>query len=191
MSVWRRLTGFRDRQELPAEIYISLVDSLFSDARSLFAGSLAVSLAVLVTAWKANEPSLYLCALATAVVACARARDMQTYARLRPTLSSPEAVGRWEVHYLLGAVVHVALLGLWCVLAFTRTTDPFVHLVSLSSTIAYMVGISGRNFGSRRLVARQILSAGVPITLALMSFASVYYILFALLLAAFFYSLKS
>jgi hypothetical protein len=74
----------RKRPDVPAEIYISIVDSLYRDTRSLFMGAVAVTLAVLVTAVRASEPLLFLCAAAVAVVAVARARGVQAYHRQRP-----------------------------------------------------------------------------------------------------------
>ena len=63
MRFWKRLTAARDdAQPLPAEIYISLVDALFKDSRSLFVGSLAASITALITAWKTGEQALYLAA---------------------------------------------------------------------------------------------------------------------------------
>ena len=56
MRFWKRLKAHRDdAQPLPAEIYISLVDALFKDARSLYVGSLAASITALITAWKTGE----------------------------------------------------------------------------------------------------------------------------------------
>ena len=75
MKFWQRLTARRgDAQPLPAEIYISLVDALFKDSRSLFLGSLAASITALITAWKTGEQALYLCSVAIVIVACASHR---------------------------------------------------------------------------------------------------------------------
>ena len=74
----------RRRQPLPAEIYVSLVDALFKDSRSLFVGSLAASITALITAWKTGEQALYLCSVAIVIVACMRALDVQAYAKRRP-----------------------------------------------------------------------------------------------------------
>ena len=69
---------------MPAEIYISLVDALFKDSRSLFVGSLAASITALITAWKTGEQALYLCSVAIVIVACMRALDVQAYVRAPP-----------------------------------------------------------------------------------------------------------
>ena len=95
MRFWKRLTAHRDdAQPLPAEIYISLVDALFKDARSLYVGSLAASITALITAWKTGEQALYLCTVAIVIVTCMRALDVQAYAKRRPFLTTAEEARR-------------------------------------------------------------------------------------------------
>src|SRR5438876_9781284 len=156
MRFWQRLTARRDGQPLPAEIYISLVDALFKDTRSLFLGSLAASITALITALKTGEQALYLCSVAIVIVACMRALDVQAYVKRRPDLTTSEEARRWELRYVVGAAAHVSLMGIWCLVAFAKTSDPFVQMFSFSLTIAYMIGISGRNFASNLLVTAQI-----------------------------------
>jgi diguanylate cyclase (GGDEF)-like protein len=190
MKFWRRQLRRREAQEPPAEIYISLVDSLFEDFRSLFVGSIAASVTALITAWKTGEFALYLCSLGIAIVACLRALDVRAFNEQRAQLTTVADARRWEARYVVGAAAHVALLGIWCLLAFVKTNDPFVQIFSFSLTLAYMIGISGRNFASSRLVNAQIICAGVPMTLALAMVGGAYYAIFAFVLAPFFATLK-
>ena len=191
MRFWERRSTPTDKaQPLPAEIYFSLVDALFDDTRSLFVGSLAASITALISAVKTGEQALYLCTVAIVIVTCMRALDVHAYARRRPLITSVEEARRWELRYVIGASAHVALLGTWCLVAFAKTSDPFVQILSFSLTIAYMIGISGRNFASNRLVMAQVVSAGIPMTLALAWVGGEYYTIFAFVLAPFFASLK-
>jgi diguanylate cyclase (GGDEF)-like protein len=190
MVFWHRRPQRREAQEPPAEIYISLVESLFKDFRSLFVGSIAASVTALITAWKTGEPALYLCSLGIAVVACLRALDVRAFEQRREHLATVAEARRWESRYVVGAAAHVALLGIWCLLAFAKTADPFVQIFSFTLTLAYMIGISGRNFASSRLVNAQIVCAGVPMTLALALEGGAYYAIFAFVLAPFFATLK-
>src|SRR5882672_4109149 len=191
MKFWQRPMAPRgDGQTLPAEIYISLVDALFKDQRSLFLGSLAASITALITAWKTGEQALYLCSVAMVIVACMRALDVQAYVKRRPQLTSIAEARRWELRYVVGAAAHVSLMGIWCLVAFAKTSDPFVQIFSFSLTIAYMIGISGRNFASNLLVTAQIVCAGIPMTLALVSVGGAYYTIFAFVLVPFFATVK-
>src|SRR5436190_4153248 len=191
MRFWKRLTAPRgDAQPLPAEIYISLVDALFKDTRSLFVGSLAASITALITAWKTGEQALYLCSVAMVIVACMRPLDVRAYQRRRPNLTDMNEARQWELRYVTGAAAHVSLMGIWCLIAFVKTTDPFVEIFSFSMTLAYMIGISGRNFASNLLVTAQIVSAGIPMTIALIWVGGAYYTIFAFVLVPFFVTLK-
>jgi len=190
MKFWHRLAASRDGQPLPAEIYVSLVDALFKDVRSLCVGSLAGAITALITAWKTGEESLYLCSLAMVLVTGVRALDVRAFVARRPYLTTIEEMRGWELRYVIGASAHVALMGIWCLLAFAKTSDPFVQIFSFSLTIAYMIGISGRNFASNLLVTAQIVCAGIPMTLALVSVGGEYYTIFALVLVPFFATLK-
>jgi diguanylate cyclase (GGDEF)-like protein len=190
MKLWQRLMRPRDGQPLPSEIYISLVDALFKDPHSLFVGSLAASITALITAWKTGEQALYLCSAAIAIVACARAIDVRAYAQQRSQLTDIEQARQWELRYVCGAAAHVSLMGIWCLLAFIKTSDPFVQIFAFSMTLAYMIGISGRNFASNLLVTAQIVCAGIPMTIALFSVGGAYYWIFAFVLVPFFVTLK-
>ena len=170
---WR--SRLRQRPDVPAEIYVSIVDSLYGDTRSLFMGAAAVTLAVLVTAWESGEPLLFICAAAIAVVSGVRAVGVRAYQRQRPNITTAYDAGRWEFQYAVGTSVQIALLGVWCVIAFGMMADPFVQLVSITSTIAYLIGVTGRNFGSSRLVVAQILCAAPLTVLSLLLTGNVYY----------------
>jgi hypothetical protein len=115
---------------------------------------------------------------------------MRAYQRARPAIKTVEAARRWEHIYVAGAATSIALLGLWCYLAFARTSDPFTQLVSFSMTIAYTTGIFGRNFGSARFVVVQIFCAWAPITAALLIYGNIFHWIFAGLLVPAFLALK-
>ena len=180
----------RTERQLPAEIYIPLVDALYSDMRSLFVGSAAASAAAALTAWKSDAVLLYACAIAMIVVTAARAVDMRAYARVRPGLQTADAVRRWEHRYIFGAAVYASLLGGWTFATFYLTSDPFSRLFAFVVTLAYMVGTPGRNFASGRLVTTQIVAEGVPLSAALFYAGGFYYAVFALCLLPFFAALK-
>jgi diguanylate cyclase (GGDEF)-like protein len=190
MEHWHGLAKPRPDQSLPGEIYSSLVDALFNDFRSLFIGSIAASGTALITAYKTGEPLLYLCSFLIAVVACARGLDVRAYQRRREQLATIGEAIKWERRYVAGAAAHVLLLGMWCLVAFVKTSDPFVQIFSFALTLAYMIGISGRNFASNLLVMAQIICAGVPMTAALLYVGGWYYAIFAFVLVPFFASLK-
>ena len=175
---------------VPPDIYIPLVDLLYKDGRTLFTGTFFVVGSILTTFWKTGEPLFLVCAFAVVAVACTRGLMMRAYARVRTTVKSNAEARRWERCYVAGAAASVGLLGIWCYIAFSRTNDAFAHLISFSMTIAYVVGIFGRNFGNSRSVIIQILCAWVPITAALLLHGDIYHWIFAVLLGPFFLAVK-
>ena len=153
--------AFRGRDIAP-EIYIPLVDSLYQEERTAVVGYLMAVGSILLSYWKSGEILLLACVAAFTVVAVARTMDMRAYARARAELKTSEAARHWEIRYGAGAASSLAILGLWCYVGFAYTTDAYVHLVSFTTTIAYVIGITGRNFGSGRLVIIQILAVAIP-----------------------------
>ena len=106
------------------------------------------------------------------LVACARGLLMYAYFRMRSTVTSLEIARRWERRYLAEATASHALLGIWCYLAFSRTSDPFVYFFSFSMTIIYAAGIFGRNFANPRFVFVQIFCVWAPMTAALLLYGN-------------------
>jgi diguanylate cyclase (GGDEF)-like protein/PAS domain S-box-containing protein len=160
---------------IPPEVYFSLVDSLYQEGRTLLLGYIMVVGSIVLTFYKTNEPLFLACALLFSLIAGGRALDMQAYTRARDRIKSAGDASRWEYRYGVGAASALATLGAWCFLAFAKTSDPFTQLVSFSITIAYVIGISGRNFGSSRLVLIQIASVAGPMIAALLIYGNVYY----------------
>src|SRR3984885_4958138 len=186
-------SALRTRQPheaLPPEIYLPLVDSLFKEARTLLVGTLFVIGSILVTYWKTGDPLILYCAIAVAIVACARGYMMHTYLRTREKVTTPEMARRWEYRYGVGASIILALLGLWCFISFSRTNDPFADLVSFSMTLAYAAGIFGRNFANPRFVVVQIVCTWAPMTAALLLYGNLFHWIFAALLVPTFYAIK-
>jgi diguanylate cyclase (GGDEF)-like protein/PAS domain S-box-containing protein len=186
-------SAFRSRQPheaLPPEIYLPLVDSLFKEGRTLLIGTFFVIGSVLITYWKTGEILILYCAIAITLVACARGYMMRAYLRTRDTVTTSEIARCWEYRYGAGASAILLLLGIWCYIAFSRTDDPFAHLVSFSMTIAYAAGIFGRNFANPRFVILQILCTWAPITAALVLYGNLFYWIFAALLTPSFYGIK-
>lgn len=190
MPVLPGLAGGSPSKAVALEIYASLVDALYDVKNSLFIGSFAASLAALLTAWKSGEPVLFAFAAAIAIVAWLRMRDMSSYARSRASLETAKEFRRWEHRYVFGAAIYVAILSSWTLAAFIITEDPFVRLFSFSVTLAYMIGISGRNFASDLLVTSQIVCAGAPLSVALFVAGGFYYAVFALVILPFFAGLR-
>jgi diguanylate cyclase (GGDEF)-like protein len=175
---------------VPLDIYAPLVDALFEVQLSLFIGAAAAGLATLITAWKTGSWILFAFGVAIVVVTYLRVVDMRAYRRAKPGLVGLAAYQRWERRYVVGAALHVALLGAWCFAAFVLSDDPFVRLFAFSVVLAYMIGISGRNFASRSLVFAQAAAAAIPLAASLFYVGGLYYTIFGIVLIPFFLGIK-
>jgi diguanylate cyclase (GGDEF)-like protein len=203
MLRFNRLVWLGHDRKLPTEIYSSLVASLFSDPRSFLVGGAGAVCAAIISAWKTADPAIILCATAIVLVTLARAFDMSAFARAcaagrerpvaheRGAVLTRSAAARWELRYVIGATSFMALLGAWCFFAFSRTADPVIHLLAFSVVLAHMIGVAGRNFGSRLLVNAQLVAAGVPMMLALFWLGDAYLAVLGCVLVPFFIGLKS
>jgi diguanylate cyclase (GGDEF)-like protein len=191
MFALRRLFWVGHDRKVPTEIYTSLVSSLFSDPRTLLVGAFGSMTAALVTAWKTADPYIIACAFGIVGISFARAADMKAFARRRQAVMTRAAAMRWEMRYIVGASGFMAVTGAWCLFAFIRTNDPVVQLLAFSIALANLIGVAGRNFGSKLLVNAQLVCAGVPMTLALFLMGNTYLAVFGCVLLPFFISLKS
>lgn len=179
-------------RSLPLDVYVSFVDALFGDSRSLYVGSIGACVTSLIAAWRTNSPALLTCALAIGAAGVARAVLMHAYAQAR---KGPEPlrhdIKKWEVAYVYGASAHVALIGLFCLLSFALTDDAFVHLLSFAALIAYLIGAAGRNFSSPLLVNSQIACSAVPMTIAMTISGPIYWVITVFILLPFFLSVAT
>ena len=183
--------GESAERKLPDEIYVSLVRSLFGDPKTLIVGSAGTIGAAFITALKTWQPEFFVCAASMLAVALARAVDVRVF-RLRTTPDMGVAEARsWEIRYVIGASAYVLLMGLWCFLAFAATSDPGVQLLCFSIMLANMIGVAGRNFGSKLLVAVQLVCTGVPMFLGLVWMGDGYYVMVGCVLAPFFLSFRT
>ena len=144
--MWR--PGTQTKQELPSEIYISLVGSLFTDPRTLLVGAIGTISAAVITALKSGDLLLWLCTIALIATAVMRATDMRVFGREGQVSSDAKVIRKWELRYVIGSCIYVTLLGTWCLIAFVKSSDPEIQLLSFSLTLANMIGVAGRNFSS-------------------------------------------
>jgi diguanylate cyclase (GGDEF)-like protein len=180
-----------DTDALPEDVQIELVTALFDDARSLVVGTVASFAAALVTVVRTGEPLVALAMLLVVCVALIRLRDTRRFAVARLAVRTAADAQPWERRYAMLAVIHVASLGFWCATALTMSDDAVVHLLSLSLNICYLIGISGRNFASGRLVDWQIMAAAAPLAGALAWRGGAYLLILLLVFLPFFISIRT
>ncbi|MDQ8729000.1 EAL domain-containing protein [Bradyrhizobium sp. LHD-71] len=181
----------RDETELSPSISTALVDSLFQNYLSVFAGSLSAAVAAVMIAWRLGNLSLWLCALFIITVGIARAIQMRIYERERRNEPlTLERAAWWEPRYKVGADLFAASLGIWCFVVLVWSDDTIAHMLCTSVTIGYTAASVGRNYGRPWIIQLHILFACAPLSVGLALRGDLYYLGLALLLVLFFIGLK-
>ena len=168
-----------------------MVGSLYQDERTLFIGSIGVAAAAVITAVRTGEAWLLLCAVAMPVIGYLRVLDVRRFNRRRESIRTVEVARVWELRYVAGSAATVLLIGAWCLATFIVSPDPFLRLLSFATTLAYLTGISGRNFSSPTLVHTQIIGAAIPLSLALMVAGTAYWLILVVVILPLLLSIKS
>ena len=96
-----------------------------------------------------------------------------------------EGIRRWENRYNAGGVCATLTLGTACGYAILVSRDPFAELACISVTLATMVSLVGRNYGSARAVVIMSLSACGPIIIGLLGLMDWFMALLAVLIVPF------
>ncbi len=178
-------------QGLRDEVYVSLVRSLYADPRTLIIGSSGTVLAAFLSAGMTDHPAFYICAVILLGLTLTRAADVAQFKAAAKQMHDRDGAARWEVRYTVFSSLYVFVLGLWSFLTFALQTSPPVQLLAFSMTLANMIGVAGRNYGSRMLVATQLSCAGVPLLAGLVLAGNAHYAVVACVLAPFLLSFKS
>ena len=182
-------TGKEPDQKMSPTIYAALIDSLFQDASTMFAGSLCNAFAALLTALKTGNFWLWPCVLLLVLIGAVRAIDVRQYQRRKASLAPAQVLG-WEMRYQFGAMFYASALGLWCLVALALSDDAVAHMIAISVTLGYVSGGSGRTYGRPWIFHVQMLLACGPMTVAMALYGSPYYFGMALLNVVFFFALK-
>eukprot|EP00873_Tetraselmis_striata_P030958 jgi/Tetstr1/451222/TSEL_038258.t1 len=132
-----------------------------------------------------------MCAIPLALTGILRWMDMNAYERNAASPQTVEQARGWERRYIIGSSTFAVLLSLWCFLAFALSSDPAVHLVSFAVCLAYMIGITGRNYSSDQLVTFTTACAAIPMVMGLLLHLEAAYLFLALVLVPFFLSVRT
>ncbi len=191
MNFRRRLKQTEARKAPPSDVYQSVVRSLYADQMTLVVGTISTFIAAHIIYVKSLDPVHLVFALLLSFCGIKRIVDGRAFYRFLERGSADDGdFRRWELRYLVWGSAYVGLLGTWCLAGFMRSTDDFIHLMTVAATLAYLVGITGRNFGSDRVVSVQLLAAGVPLMGGLLLFGTGYHVVLGAFLFPFFLGIR-
>jgi len=191
MNFRRRLNSIDVGENLPLVVYTSVVRSLYADQAALLIGAFSTLIAASILYVRTADPIHLIFAIALSLVSAIRVWDAQKFEQgWEKTKRSRALLAAWEHRYLIQGSAFSALLGFWCFMTSARSSDDFALLMTISITLANFVGITGRNFGSDKVVTAQLFSAAIPLVLGSFLFGDIYQILLGAFLIPFILGIK-
>ena len=170
---------------VPTDVYLSFVSSLFGNRKTLFTGVFVHILTYLLV-FLGTHAGIYLAfCVAFAVVFGLRIHLFQLFdAADKGGLTRADIAG-WETRYLIGAAATAAILGIGSAYAILVVQNPLAEFICVAVTMASMVSVVGRNYGSPKAIDLQILACCVPIVIACLLSQQLYKAIASLMLIPF------
>ncbi|MBW3096367.1 putative bifunctional diguanylate cyclase/phosphodiesterase [Pseudohoeflea coraliihabitans] len=180
-----------DQSDDAAEVRLSFVKSLYLKRGTLFAGMVAHVVTASAIYVRTQDIFYLYCGLAMICIWAARMGKMLAFDRCDTTRFSMQDTVKWERLYVAGPVAGALVLGIMCAYALVVSRDSFAELASVSITLASMISVVGRNFGSRINVDLMILAACLPLLGGFLVLRDPYMVVLALLLLPLFLTTRS
>jgi diguanylate cyclase (GGDEF)-like protein/PAS domain S-box-containing protein len=172
------------RKELPDDVYIPFVETLFRDGFTLAIGISAQTALMCIVGAKTGNPSYLVLAAVLVLVGIVRVMNMRRFAALPPIETRQEAYRR-ETRYIIYGAMHGLVLGTFCLTAIYTAQDEFAEIAAVCIVLATATGIAGRNYGSPRMVNILILTLACPMALGFILRGDFYHVALGLLSAPF------
>lgn len=182
---------YMNSKSLPALDYVSIVTSFYKDRRGMLLGTLASAIGAAAGAYKAGSLLLLVHTGLLLLLVVARDINMRGFAKARIAPDDIAGAQHWEKRAVFFGYCAAAVYGSWCFSAIVFVEDSFAELVAISVTVAAMVGIVTRNFGSDRLMSVQIVGMGGPMVLGLLLVGDIYHTILASLFLPMLISFRS
>ncbi len=175
-------------EEIPEDIYVGFVRSLFSGFVILLLGALTQGLVGLLVYWKTNEPIYIVLAVMMTAASLGRYWAIR---RVDPdSIVGYETALRWERYYIVAGTIQGFCVGLFAFVSLYVAPDTFGEIAAISVVLASTITIAGRNFGSRKMVIILSVSVLAPIALGLMLKGDLYHFLLGLFIIPFMFSIN-
>ncbi len=181
--------AIKRKNEIPVDVYIPFVETLFRDGLTLGIGVVAQALLAVMVYFKTDDELYMGIAVAIVAIGFLRLVSIQKY-RNAPALTDAVEAHKRENVYIFWGVLHASALGFFCFAGIYLAHDQFAEIAAVAVTLASATSIAGRNYGSPRLVMFQIVAATWPISLGFLLRGDVYHIILGLLSAPFFFAIR-
>ena len=180
-----------DNTAIADDVRLSFVASLYQKRGTLFAGMIAHVTTTLAIYVRIDDPFYLYVAFALFAIWAGRALDMFAFDRLDKSVFKLADTLRWEKRYVVGSLFAAFVLGTLCGHALVMAQDPFAELAAISVTVATMISVVGRNFGSKLNVDMIILAACLPMMAGFFMASDPFMMVLAVLLLPLFLTTRS
>jgi diguanylate cyclase (GGDEF)-like protein len=161
------------------------VSSLYEHRKTLVIGMLSHVVTFLLVYLKTSDPLYLACSGVIFVLWALRNLDMARFDRQDFSNADRAMVRKWENRYIVGGVSVTLTCGIACGYAIAISQDSFSELATISVTLASMISLVGRNYGSERAVLLLSSSACLPIVIGLITLQDVFMLALAVLILPF------
>lgn len=144
----------------------SLIETLYASPASLTIGATTGVAVGIVIANLTDGQAIHGVIYALCIVAALRVVSAIFFHR-QLMRGTAVASRRWELAYELGAWAYAGLLGLMSFVTLIGSTNPVIHMLSVSMATGYAGGISGRNAGRVQIAIGQVCLALLPTAMGL------------------------
>jgi diguanylate cyclase (GGDEF)-like protein/PAS domain S-box-containing protein len=179
-----------NKKKLPDSVYKSVVSSLYADPISLAIGILCCIAGSLVLYYKTSDPTQLIFASIFFLIGSTRLLLTRAFNQNICLNSSIKSYQNWENKYNITSTSYILLLGTWYASGLMRSVDPYVQLLSLSLILCYLIGIIGRNFASKKVVASQVIASIFMLIGSAIFFDNLYGIVLTLFLLPFLFAIQ-
>jgi diguanylate cyclase (GGDEF)-like protein len=153
--------------EVPVDIYVRFVRSLFNDAKILIVGGVSHCLIALLIYARTGEGIYVVLGLLMLAAGLNRYFGITSYQK-SGIADDFMSASRAENFYLLGGAIQGFFLGLFCFVSLYWSRDLYAELASVAVALGSTVTIVGRNYGSKAMVTILSVTVVAPITIGLM-----------------------
>lgn len=177
-------------KSMPAIDYVSMVRAVYGDRRATLMATLSSAIASGAAAFKTGHWALWAVTAVFILIGIGRFITISKFIAAKVGPTDIPAAEKWEKIATFWAAFIALVSGIWCVVSFLMVNDPFAELISMTTTVAMMVGIVTRNYGLVRMLNIQLIIAVGLLCGSLFFKGDVYYPILGMLLLPMLISFK-
>ena len=168
----------------PVDVYIQFVRSLFDNAHMLVLCAGCHAGVSLMVYWRNGQPVFLVLAGALLGIGVWRYFSLRRFHRSGGEIRDAADATKWEREYILKGSLQGLLMGIFCFISIYVYSDSYAEIGALSVTLASLVTVVGRNYGSPRMVMIFAVTFVGPIAAALILRFDIPYVVLGLLINA-------